>query len=126
MYNYFMLIGYVNNELDIRKTSSGRSVLTIDLAVKRDFMNSDGTYTTDYVKVNLWTFLAEFAVERIRKGSKIGLKGRIRPKYVDSIDGYKIAVNELCADKVIFFDEPDDSKKVVSMDLPDDLPEQEE
>ena len=123
MYNYFMLIGYVSKDLEINVTPSGRKVLTIDLAIKRDFMNSEGYYTTDYVRVHLWTYLAEFAIERIKKNSKIGLKGRIRPKYETLESGAKIPTNELIADKIIFFDEPDENKRTVSMDLPEDIPE---
>ena len=125
LYNYFMLIGYVANELEIQTTPTAKKVLVINIAVRRSFMNSDGNYTTDYVPVHLWTFLAEYAIERIKKGSKIGLIGRARPKYETTENGYRRSSIELDADKIIFFDALDDSKKTVSMELPNDLGDEE-
>ena len=59
MYNYFMLIGFVVNDLELRTVADGKKVVNIRLAVRREFQNSNGEYEADYVNISLWDFIAE-------------------------------------------------------------------
>ncbi|MBQ9449610.1 MAG: single-stranded DNA-binding protein [Acholeplasmatales bacterium] len=121
MYNYFMLIGFVSNELEIKETSDGKKFLPVDLVVRRDFKNQDGEYTYDKVRIYLWEWLADLAFANVKKDSKIGIKGRVRPKYEKLESGAYVNVNNLYGEKLIFFDAPDFLNKDTSMELTDDL-----
>jgi single-strand DNA-binding protein len=107
MYNYFMLIGNVVNNPELRELSDGRKVVTLGIAIRRDFKSQDGTYETDILNVSFWEFLAELA-SKAKKGTKIGCKGRIYPKKNEASDGTKYTSNELFADRILFFTKKDD------------------
>jgi len=121
MYNYFMLIGYVSNELEIKETSDGTKVMAVDLIVRRDFKNQEGEYTYDKVRIYLWEWLADLAKATVKKDSRIGIKGRIRPKYEKLESGAYVNVHNLYGEKLIYFDSPEFLEKDNTMDLPDDL-----
>lgn len=104
MYNYFFLVGIITSNVEITELSDGKKVVNIKLSVARDFKNQDGLYDYDNIRVSIWDFLADVAVENLKKGLKIGLKGRIAPKYETLENGHKVLVNNLYADKIIFFE----------------------
>ena len=115
MYNYFMLIGFVVNELELRDVGDGKKVVNIRLAVKREFQNTNGEYDIDYINVSAWDFLAEHAYKYVKKGSRIGLKGRIRPRKEEKNEAVQFT-NELYADRVLFLGDngPKDLEDVYS------------
>lgn len=59
--NIVKLKGYITRKPEIKKTTSGISVSTFTLAVKRNYKNMDGNYDFDYINVILWRDLAEKA-----------------------------------------------------------------
>ncbi len=123
MYNYFMIIGNVCNDPVMKELSDGRKVVTLGIAIKRDFKNQDGTYDTDIVNVSFWEFLADRA-SKAKKGTKIGCKGRIYPKKNEiELDdgGMRFTTNELFADRILFFTKKDDiiDEEVESYDQED-------
>lgn len=52
MHNLVLLIGRLVNEPELVKTETGKKVLTIRLAVQRNFKNPDGIYEADFLDVN--------------------------------------------------------------------------
>ena len=80
MYNYFMLIGYVVNDIELKEVADGKKVVKLRLAVKREFQNMDGGYDTDFINISVWEYLAEHAVNYLKKGARVAVKGRICPK----------------------------------------------
>lgn len=106
MYNYFMLIGRIAKDIEITELDDGKRVINLVLAVLRPFKNTDGTYQTDFFRVSLWEFLADIAVENLKKGSKIAVKGRLTPKVITLESKAIITVNELIGERLIFFNNP--------------------
>ncbi|MCR5350096.1 MAG: single-stranded DNA-binding protein [Acholeplasmatales bacterium] len=103
MYNYFMLIGTIYKDFEIKEVKDGIRVVSIPLVVRREFQNSNGEYDADFFTVTVWESLAQIAVDNLKKGTKIGLKGRIRPKLITIESGAKIVSNQLVADRLIYF-----------------------
>ena len=99
-----MLIGIISSNVEVTELADGKKVVNIVLSISRDFKNQDGAYDYDNIKVSIWDFLADVAVENLKKGTKVGLKGRIAPKYEVLENGAKVSVNNLYADRIIFFD----------------------
>lgn len=105
MYNYFMLIGYVATDVELREVGNPvKKVVNINLAVQRDFKNPNGEYDTDFIKITFWDFMAQAAADTLTKGSKVGVKGRLLPLVEESKNGYKVYSTELKGERIIFFD----------------------
>lgn len=78
--NKVILIGRIANDLELKTTSSGKSVCTFDIAVKRGFDNKD----TDFFECVIWNAGAENLVKYQRKGAQIAIEGAARvDKYQD-------------------------------------------
>ena len=107
MYNYFMLIGIIYKDFEIKEVKDGIRVVSIPILVRREFQNSNGEYDADFFTVTVWESLAQIAVDNLKKGTKIGLKGRIRPKLVTLESGAKVVSNQLFADRLIYFGRDD-------------------
>lgn len=110
MYNYFMLIGRICTDVEIREVGEGKKVVNLLIAVNRDFKNMDGTYTTDFFRVSLWEFLADLAKDCLKKGARVGIKGRLMPKKETIANGAVINVTELVGERVVFFDSSSQDK----------------
>lgn len=121
MYNYFMLIGIVYKDFEIREVKDGIRVVNIPLVVKREFQNSNGEYESDFFNISVWENLAQIAVDRLKKGTKIGLKGRIRPTTVTLESGFKTRANQLYADRIIFFGNDDEAYNVNNIEKSDEI-----
>lgn len=73
--------GYIGNELELRKTQTGTSVIEINLAVK---LNKD---ETEWHKWVAYDKKAEFIHQYFSKGSFILLSGQARSKKYTNKDG---------------------------------------
>lgn len=101
MYNYFMLIGVVVNDVELKEVSDGKKVVRLRIACRREFQNMNGEYDTDFINVSFWEFLAEHAITYIKKGAKVAIKGRICPKK-ETINEQTYYTNELYGDRLVF------------------------
>lgn len=104
MYNYFMLIGRICTDIEVREVGDGKRVVNMILAVNRDFKNLDGTITTDFFRISLWEFLADIANDCLKKGKMVGIKGRLHPKKEMIEEGKYFHTTDLIGEKIVFFD----------------------
>lgn len=104
MYNYFMLVGRICNDIEIKEVKDGKRVCNLRIAVNKEFKNVDGSISTDFFNVSLWEALAEVAKDYFKKGIMVGIKGRILPKKEEIQSGLFINVNDLIGDRIVFFD----------------------
>ena len=72
--NHVVLIGRSGRDAEIRYFESGKVVTTFSLAVNRPV--KDGQ--TDWFDIELWGKLAEIAGEYVKKGTMVGIEGKIR------------------------------------------------
>lgn len=121
MYNYFMLIGIVTSDYELQETQEGKKVMNLILSCCREFKNMDGQYIYDKFKITLWDFLAETAHETCKKGAKIGIKGRLLPKWTkDEETGYLTCSVEIVADRIFDFNNDDPRFKAILDELNQD------
>ena len=71
--NSINLTGNICNDLEVKATQSGKSVLKFNLAVKRPFTKD----TTDFIPVIVWDQGAEYLGKYGRKGSKVAVCGKL-------------------------------------------------
>ncbi len=78
MINNVILVGRLTKDPEIRELQDGRNVTDITLAVQRPFKNAQTLeYDTDFIKCTLWDSLALNTCEYCKKGTTIGVKGRV-------------------------------------------------
>ncbi|MNR82392.1 Single-stranded DNA-binding protein ssb [compost metagenome] len=73
MLNSVVLVGRVGQDPDIKFFETGRVKTTFSLAVNRPTKDRE----TDWFRIELWGKQAEVARDYVRKGSLIGIEGRL-------------------------------------------------
>lgn len=102
MINQVTLVGRLTKDPEIRYTKEGAPVANITLAVNRQFKNAIGVVETDFVNCTLWRRTAENTANYCRKGSMIGITGRIQTRNYENDEGQRVFVTEVVADSVRF------------------------
>lgn len=84
MLNKIDVQGRIVHTPELRHTTSGTSVLNLDLACDRSRKDADGNRPTDFFSVNVWGKLAEVVAQHCGKGDTIIVSGRMESrKYTD-------------------------------------------
>ena len=82
--NKTLLVGRLVADPELTKTSNGKSLLRINLAVKRRYKNASGEKNTDFVALVFWEKQAEHCTSYAKKGALLAVEGEIRTRnYVD-------------------------------------------
>lgn len=104
MINQVTLVGRLTKDPDLRLTPEGNYVANVVLAVNRNFRNQKGEYDADFVQCTLWKKTAENTAQYCRRGSLIGITGRIQTRNYDNPEGTKVYVTEVVAEAVKFLE----------------------
>lgn len=104
--NRVELIGRVTKEIELRKTNSGKSVVSFNLAVNRYGSREDA----DFIPCVAWNKTAELMQAYVKKGNRIGVTGRIQTRNYDGSDGRKVYVTEIIAEDVEFLTDKSEQK----------------
>ncbi|MGM0688601.1 MAG: single-stranded DNA-binding protein [Bacillota bacterium] len=105
MLNQVVLIGRLTHDPELRYTAGGGiPVTTFSLAVDRPFTNQQGERETDFIKIVTWRKQAESCANYLKKGSLVGLTGRLQIRSYEDNEGVKRKVTEVVADNVRFLD----------------------
>jgi single-strand DNA-binding protein len=103
MINRVVLTGRLVNDVDLRYTSSGVAVGSFVLAVNRTF-KTDSQPDADFINCVVWRKPSENMANFTRKGSLVGVEGRIQTRNYEGQDGKKVYITEVVADQVIFLE----------------------
>lgn len=98
MINNVVLVGRLTRDPDLRYTSSGIAVASFTLAIDRAFKGQDGNRETDFINCVIWRKSAETLANFTRKGSLIGVTGRIQSRNYENQQGQRVYVTEVVAD----------------------------
>lgn len=93
--NTVQLVGRLTREVDLRYTASGTAVGTFTLAVNRSFTNQQGEREADFINCVIWRKAAENLANFTRKGSQIGVEGRIQTRNYENQQGQRVYVTEV-------------------------------
>jgi single-strand DNA-binding protein len=104
--NSINLTGNICNDLEVKSTQSGKSVLTFNLAVKRPFTRD----TTDFIPVVAWDQSAEYLGKYGRKGSRVAVSGKLTTRKFQDKDGNNRTAFEVVADSVELMDGKSDAQ----------------
>lgn len=100
--NKVVLVGRLTRDPEVRSTSSGSNTVRFTVAVNRNFKNKDGQYDADFVSCVAFRNTADFVSRFFKKGSMIGLEGRIQTGSYDAQDGSKRYTTDVVVDNVEF------------------------
>ena len=100
--NKVVLVGRLTRDPEVRSTSSGSNTARFTVAVNRNFKNKDGQYDADFVSCVAFRNTAVFVSRFFKKGSMIGLEGRIQTGSYDAHDGSKRYTTDVVVDNVEF------------------------
>lgn len=106
MLNRVILMGRITQDLEVRQTPSGVSVVTFNVAVDRNYSSQNGERQADFITCVAWRQQAEFIGRYFGKGRMIAIEGNLRTRTYDDKNGTKHYVTEVYVDSVSFTGEP--------------------
>lgn len=93
-----VLIGRLTKDPDMRYTPNGTAVATFTLAVNRNFTNQAGNREADFINCVIWRKSAESLANYARKGTLLGVTGRIQTRNYENQQGQRVYVTEVVAE----------------------------
>ena len=98
MINNTTLAGRLTKDSDLRYTSDGTATATFSLAVNRPFKSANGEREADFINCVIWRKNAENFANLTRKGSLVGITGRIQTRNYENKEGQRVYVTEVVAE----------------------------
>lgn len=138
MINRVVLVGRLTRDPELKKTNSGNSVCSFTIAVDNRMKNPDGTKSASFIPCVAFSQTADSMSKFTRKGSLVGVEGRLNQRSYQRQDGTKASVLEVVCDSVQFLEPKsamavengdaigsalpieNEGKNLDSLDLPDD------
>ena len=108
--NKVNLIGRLTSDPELRYNSSDIAYTRFILAVNRPFTNADGEREADFISCVAWRKTAELICEHFKKGSEIGLSGRIQTGSYERTDGTKAYTTDIIIEEITFVGSKKDSR----------------
>lgn len=107
--NKTVMVGYATRNATLTETSAGVKVSRFNIAVNRNYTDSNGERKTDFFPVVAFRSLAEIVGRYVHKGSKVAVYGSFECRKYEDDDGVK-AVIELIAQDIEFLDKRKDEQ----------------
>src|SRR5699024_12250685 len=89
---------------DLRYTPNGIAVANFNIAVNRPFSNQQGEREADFITGVVWRRQAENLANFMRKGSLIGVDGRLQSRTYEGQDGKTVYVTQVVAYSIQFLE----------------------
>jgi single-strand DNA-binding protein len=104
MINNVTLVGRLTKDPELKHTPSGVANCRFTLAVNRTFKNQNGEQEADFIQCVAWRKAAENLSNFQKKGSLIGIIGRIQTGSFEGQDGKRIYTTEVIAESIQFLE----------------------
>lgn len=117
--NSVTLIGRLTKDIEMRQTSSGKSVASFTLAVDR--IPTLKEQSADFFMVTVWDKQAENMERYCHKGSLIAVQGRLHSGSYENKQGEKVYYVDVTASYVQFLDTKKDSQQQVNQPRSENL-----
>lgn len=105
--NRFFGIGRISTNLELRQTTSGKSVVKFNLAINR---YGEGV---DFIPVQVWGIQAENLVQYQQKGNQLAVEGSIRIDSYEDSEGNTRYSTYVLAQNVQFLDKKNSNEENV-------------
>lgn len=103
--NSVTLLGNLTRDPELRQTPTGQDVVSFSLALNRSYKDASGEWqeSTDYIDCTAWGTLAGQVSQRLVKGARALVTGRLQSRSWEQ-DGVKRNKVEVLAMDVTFLD----------------------
>jgi single-strand DNA-binding protein len=98
--NTVILTGRLTRDVELSNSQGGTGYLRNCLAVKSEFKNKDGEYSTHFFNFSAFGKTAEIIANYCSKGSLILIKGHLSNGSITTDKGINLTTNELIVDNV--------------------------
>lgn len=98
MINNVVLVGRLTRDPELKYTANGTATATFSLAVNRNFTNKSGNREADFINCVIWRKSAETLANYGRKGTLLGVTGRIQTRSYENQQGQRVYVTEVVAE----------------------------
>lgn len=128
--NKVILSGNLCRDVETRSTSTGKTVTSNCIAVRRDFKDTaTGEYLSDFVNFTAWSQQAEYLAQYAHKGDRVELVGRWTNRTYTAKDGTEKKVDEVQVESIAITQSRQDAPKrdkgtidLSNLPTDDDLP----
>ena len=112
--NKVVLVGRLTRDPEVRSSSSGFETVRFTVAINRKFKNKDGAYDADFISCvvfgSKYNNTADFVSKYFKKGSLIGIEGRIQTGSYDAQDGTKRYTTDVVVESAEFVGSKSDNE----------------
>lgn len=99
MINSTSLNGRLTRDMKLNHTQSGTAVCSFSLAVERNFKDRNGDRGVDYINCVVWQKAAESLAKFTKKGTLIGVTGRLQSRSYEDNTGHTVYATELVVEQ---------------------------
>ncbi len=87
--NNVILIGFLGSDPEFRETATGKKVARVSIATECSYKTKDGEWVKDtqWHRLTAWERGADYMRNYLRKGSHIGVLGKLKYSRSESYDG---------------------------------------
>src|SRR5699024_1827533 len=104
MLNRVVLVGRLTRDPELRVSQNNIAVATFNLAVNRPFTSQNGERGADFINCVVFRKQAENVNQYVKKGSIVGIDGRIQTRNYENKDGQRVYVTEVVCESVQFLE----------------------
>lgn len=97
--NITLITGRITRDVELKYSKGGKSYCKFSVAVDRPFKKGE----TDFINCSAFGKTAELIVQYMRKGSKLGIQGRLQMNQYEK-EGTKVTTYEVIVDQIEFLD----------------------
>lgn len=108
MINRCVLVGRLTKDPELKYTSGNIAFTRFTIAVNRTFSGPTGEREADFIQCIAWRKQAENVARFVRKGSLVGVEGRIQTGSYDDKDGIRKYTTDIVCDSVQFLEPKND------------------
>ena len=95
MINNVCLVGRLTRSVDLRYTPNGTAFGSFSLAIDRTYKNQAGEKETDFINCVIWRKPAVNLSNFTKKGSLLGVEGRLQTRNYENHEGKKVYITEV-------------------------------
>ena len=122
MINRVVLVGRLTRDPELRRTNSGTSVCSFTVAVDNRTKNPDGSKSASFIPCTVFQQTADNMTKFLRKGSLVGIEGRLNQRSFTRQDGTKGSAIEVLCDSVQFLEPKQQNGDSDSITFESDVP----
>jgi single-strand DNA-binding protein len=110
MMNSVNLVGRLTKDPELRYTPNGVAVANFTLAVNRPWTDDNGERDADFIQCVVWRRTAEVTADYTKKGSQVGIQGRIQTRTYENDEGKTVYVTEVLVESIHFLEKKEETE----------------